>query len=316
MKIENLKGVVTKSTGSWYTVRTSEGELFECRIKGKFRISGIKSTNPIAVGDIVEFDINEEDNTGVIHTLEPRKNHIIRKSTNLSKQTHILASNVDQAVMVVTLAAPKTYTAFIDRFLVTAEAYHIPAVLIFNKVDVYTEKEHEELNFLKSVYNRIGYDCYAGSVLEEDFIEEIRAVFKDKKTLLSGHSGVGKSTLANKIDSKLDLKVSAISDMHKTGKHTTTFAEMHPLEMGGYIIDTPGIKGFGIVEMEKEELAHRFPEIRQHIHNCKFHNCHHINEPGCAVKEALINGEIAEFRYENYLDMYFDEDDNYRPLGY
>jgi ribosome biogenesis GTPase / thiamine phosphate phosphatase len=310
------QGVVIKSTGSWYQVRTDDGTLYECRIKGKFRISGIKSTNPVAVGDRVDFSINDEDNTGVIQELHPRKNYIIRKSTKLSKQTHILASNLDQAVLIVTLISPKTYTAFIDRFLVTAEAYHIPAILIFNKVDLYATEELKEMNYLIKAYREIGYPCHSGSLMDSNFCEEIKSIFKDKVTLLSGHSGVGKSTLVNTIDASLNLKVSEISDYHKSGKHTTTFAEMHPLAIGGYVIDTPGIKGFGVVDMEKEELAHRFPDMRKYIGMCKFHNCQHINEPDCAVKEALDNGEIYEFRYLNYLDLYYDEDDTYRTPGY
>jgi len=311
-----MKGIVIKSTGSWYDVRLEDGERVAARIKGKFRLKGIKTTNPIAVGDVVSLK-KEEDGRAVIHAIDPRKNYIIRKSINLSKRSHIIASNIDQAILVVTLNQPKTYTAFIDRFLVTAEAYHIPTVIVFNKIDVYSDTEKEELTVLKKAYEQIGYTCLEISVLKEINIDAVKNVMKDKTSMVSGHSGVGKSTLLNLIDSSLDLATNEISEMHQQGKHTTTFAEMYELPFGGYIIDTPGIKAFGLIDFEKTELSHYFLEMRERLNNCHFNNCQHINEPKCAIKEAVKNGFIAEFRYNNYVSMIKDdEDENYRGLGY
>ena len=299
-----------------YSVRLTNGELIEARIKGKFRLKGIKTTNPIAVGDNVKL-LEEEDGTAVINEIEKRKNYIIRKSINLSKKSHILAANVDQAILIVTISQPKTYTAFIDRFLVTAEAYHIPTIIIFNKVDIYTEKEKEELDFLKSSYENVGYKCLTISAAKKMNINQVVEIMKDKVSMISGHSGVGKTTLLNTIEPDLNLKTSEISEQHKAGKHTTTFAEMFELSFGGYLIDTPGIKAFGLIELKKEELSHYFLEMRARLKNCHFNNCLHINEPKCAIKEAVTNGEIAGFRYSNYLGMYNDdEDENYRGLGY
>jgi ribosome biogenesis GTPase / thiamine phosphate phosphatase len=303
-----MKGVVIKSTGSWYTV-LSENVTIECRIKGVFRIKGIKSTNPIAVGDDVEFEM-EVDGRGVIHAIGERKNYIIRKSINLSKQSHILAANVDQALLIVTLAFPRTSTGFIDRFLLTAEAYHIPTVIIFNKVDLFLQDERsmEELNDFIALYERIGYKCYKVSATEKLDIEIVKSITTNKTSLVAGHSGVGKSTLVNAMDANLDLKVGEISDAHSKGKHTTTFAEMHPLNYGGFIIDTPGIKELGLVDMEKEEIANYFPEMQSIKNQCKFNNCVHINEPKCAVIAAVERGEIALSRYGSYLGIMHGEE--------
>ncbi len=311
-----MKGIVIKSTGSWYSVRLTNGERIESRIKGKFRLKGIKTTNPIAVGDNVVLK-EEADGTAVITEIENRKNYIIRKSINLSKRSHIIAANVDQAILIVTLSKPKTYTAFIDRFLVSAEAYHIPTIIVFNKIDIYSDEEKEELSFLKFCYEKVGYKCLEVSATEKINIDSVTAIMKDKVSVISGHSGVGKTTLLNTIEPTLDLKTSEISEMHQQGKHTTTFAEMFELHFGGYLIDTPGIKAFGLIDFKKEELSHYFLEMRKLLNACHFNNCVHINEPKCAVKEALENDEIPAFRYNNYLSIYNDdEDENYRGLGY
>ncbi|MBL0330379.1 MAG: ribosome small subunit-dependent GTPase A [Bacteroidetes bacterium] len=298
-----MQGVVIKSTGSWYSV-LSQGSTVECRIKGVFRIKGIKTTNPIAVGDHVDFEM-EADGRGVIHAIADRKNYIIRKSINLSKQSHILAANVDQAMLVVTLAFPRTSAGFIDRFLLTAEAYHIPTKIIFNKVDLFSADEilMKELNDFIAVYEKIGYPCYKVSATEKTDIESLRTLTKGKTTLIAGHSGVGKSTLVNAMDSNLDLKVGEISDAHNKGKHTTTFAEMHLLTYGGFIIDTPGIKELGLVDMEKEEIGDYFPEMHALKNECKFNNCIHLNEPKCAVIAAVEKGEIALSRYTSYVGI-------------
>jgi len=298
-----LKGVVIKSTGSWYTVLSENQTVLECRIKGLFRMKGIKTTNPIAVGDKVEFEM-EEDGRGVIHAIEERKNYIIRKSINLSKQSHILAANIDQAILIVTLAMPRTSTGFIDRFLVTAEGYHVPVNIIFNKMDLFKdEKIMSDVNEFIGIYEKIGYTCYKISAIKNNGIETLKQITKGKTTLISGHSGVGKSTLVNAMDKNLNLKVGEISDAHNKGKHTTTFAEMHKLTYGGFIIDTPGIKELGLVDMEKEEISNYFPEMRAIRNNCKFNNCLHLNEPKCAVIDAVEKGEIAVSRYNSYLGI-------------
>ncbi len=298
-----MKGVVIKSTGSWYTVLLDGKTIVDCRIKGLFRIKEIKSTNPIAVGDWVDFEI-EEDGRGVIHSIDERKNYIIRKSINLSKQSHIIAANMDQALLIVTLAMPRTSTGFIDRFLLTAEAYHIPVSIIFNKIDLFEEDDvMKDVDDFISVYERIGYKCYKVSAIDNRSCDLLMSLTKDKTTLFSGHSGVGKSTLINRMDANLDLKVGAISEAHSKGKHTTTFAEMHQLSYGGYIIDTPGIKELGLVDMEKEEISAYFPEMRAIRHQCKFNNCLHLNEPKCAVIAAVEKGDIAASRYNSYLGI-------------
>ncbi len=299
-----MNGVVIKSTGSWYTVLNEDNQVLECRIKGVFRTKDIKSTNPIAVGDRVSFEM-EGDGKGVIHAIAERKNYIIRKSINLSKQSHILAANIDQALLVVTLAMPRTSFGFIDRFLLTAEAYHIPVTIVFNKTDLF-EKEAvlmKELDDFMAVYKTIGYTCYKASAFQKSDIELLRNLTKDKITLIAGHSGVGKSTLVNAMDDQLALKVGEISDAHSKGKHTTTFAEMHQLTYGGFIIDTPGIKELGLVDMEKEELTDYFPEMRALKSDCKFNNCLHVNEPKCAIIKAVEDGKIAPSRYHTYLGI-------------
>jgi ribosome biogenesis GTPase len=303
-----MQGLVTKSTGSWYQVQTPNGQRFDCRIKGKFRIKGITTTNPIAVGDQVEFEQEPDLGTGVITKLHDRKNYIIRKAINLSKQAQIIAANLDQAFLVVTLASPRTSLGFIDRFLVTAEAYDIPARLIFNKLDLFSDEGLEILGAYKSIYEDIGYPCFQVSALEGTNVDEVVAELKDKVSLLSGHSGVGKSSLLNAIIPDLELRTHQISEWSDKGMHTTTFAEMFELPEGGFIIDTPGIRELGIIDIEKQELSHFFPEMRSRMHDCRFNNCRHINEPGCAVLEALENGEIEPSRYDSYLSIYHGND--------
>jgi ribosome biogenesis GTPase / thiamine phosphate phosphatase len=302
-----MKGVVIKSTGSWYTVMDEKGKIYQCRIKGKFRIKDIKSTNPLAVGDKVEFTPVDNE-SGTISAIEKRKNYIIRKSINLSRQAHILAANIDQAFLIVTLTLPRTSSGFIDRFLVTAEAYNIPATILFNKTDILDKTLLSAQKEMKEIYLKIGYPCFEISAFNNKDMELIKDLMKGKITLVSGHSGVGKSTLINAIEPGLNLKTGTISQAHAKGKHTTTFAEMLPLSNGGFIIDTPGIKELGLIDIKKEELSYFFPEMRIHIHECHFKNCHHINEPKCAVKEAVQKGEISESRYYNYLSMYHSEE--------
>ena len=303
-----MKGLVTKSTGSWYQVLGEDGNQYDCRIKGKFRTQGIKSTNPVAVGDKVEFELETDQNSGVISALEPRKNYIIRRSVNLSKQTQIIGANLDQAILVVTLASPPTSLGFIDRFLVTAEAYDIPAVLVFNKLDLFSDEGLEILQDYKNIYQSIGYPCYEVSAMEGTNIEEIKSLLKDKVNLVSGHSGVGKSTLINSIVPEAALRTGNISDWSDKGKHTTTFAEMIALPFGGWLIDTPGIRELGIVDIEQQELSHFFPEMRRYMNQCRFNNCRHINEPGCVVHDAVEFGDIQPSRYESYLSIYHNQD--------
>ncbi len=299
-----MQGLVIKSTGSWYQVRAEDGEIYDCRIKGKFRIKGIQTTNPIAVGDLVNFELEPNSGNGVIDKLQERKNYIIRKSINLSKQAQIIAANMDQAFLVVTLASPRTSLGFIDRFLATAEAYSIPAVLIFNKLDLFNETGLEFLDEYKSIYEKIGYPCYTVSALEGTNIHVIESLLKDKTTLFSGHSGVGKSSLINALMPELDIKTGEVSEASDKGQHTTTFAEMHELPFGGFLIDTPGIRELGIFDIRPEELAHYFVEMRALLNQCKFHNCRHVNEPGCAVIRAVEAGDIDLSRYESYLSIY------------
>ncbi|PLX20161.1 MAG: ribosome small subunit-dependent GTPase A [Marinilabiliales bacterium] len=307
------KGIVTKSTGSWYSVKDNEtGIIVSCNIRGKLRIQGIRSTNPVAVGDFVEYELQENSENGVIKNILDRKNYIIRKSTNLSKQTHILAANLDQAILMITIAFPETYTIFIDLFLITAEAYRIPAKLIFNKIDLYNQQQKQYLNELIDIYQKAGYECFSVSVKENINVSEITQLLKNKISLLAGNSGVGKSSLINMIDPGIQLKTSEISDYHKSGKHTTTFAEMFELSVGGYVIDTPGIRGFGLHDIHDEELFHFFPEIFKASENCKYHNCTHQHEPGCAVKIAIEKGTVSQLRYENYLNILFDEESKHR----
>ncbi len=309
-----MKGTVYKSTGSWYQVKSEAGTFYDCRIKGKFRIKGIKSTNPVAVGDRVEFDIEDKEGAeqGVIKKIEKRENYIIRKSVNLSKQTHIIASNIDQVFLLVTLNNPPTLTTFIDRFLVTAEAYHVKAVLLFNKVDSYNEDELVEVKYLAAMYRNAGYECIGISATTGKNVDKVKEMMLGKTSMFAGHSGTGKSTLINAIEPGLNLKTSQISEQHKQGQHTTTFAEMFDLTFDARIIDTPGIKGFGVVEIEREELGDYFPEFFELKQDCKFHNCLHLEEPKCAVKDALEEGEIAWSRYKSYLQILEGEEDNYR----
>lgn len=309
-----MKGIVYKSTGSWYTVKAEDGKFYNCRIKGKFRIKGIKNTNPVAVGDYVEFDLEEniDEVIGVIKHIEERENYIIRKSVNLSKQTHIIAANIDVAFLLVTLNNPPTFTTFIDRFLVTAEAYGIQAVLLFNKVDAYSQEEKDEILYLMAMYREIGYTCIPISAKSGKNIDQVKELMIDNTSLFSGHSGVGKSTLINQLEPSLELKTSEISEQHLQGQHTTTFAEMFDLSFNARIIDTPGIKGFGIVEIEKEELGDYFPEFFERKSECKFNNCLHVEEPKCAIKEALDEDEISWSRYKSYLQMLEGEDEHYR----
>lgn len=303
-------GVVVKSTGSWYQVKNQNGNYVQCRIKGKFRLEGIKHTNPIAVGDLVDYEIetNNEQNTGVINKIHDRKNYIIRKSSNLSKQTHIIASNIDQALLVASMVQPQTSLGFIDRFIMTAEAYHIPTILIFNKADLYEGPLIDMLEETMSIYKNIGYQCFETSVINGKNTDRLKSILKDKTTLVAGHSGVGKSSLLNSISPGLNLKTGDISNFSQKGTHTTTFAEMFELSFGGNIIDTPGIKEFGIVDFNESEISHYFKEMRPFITQCRFNNCKHLNEPGCAVKEAVEKGEIASERFESYINILTKKD--------
>lgn len=327
-----MRGTVYRSTGSWYEVKGDDDYFYSCRIKGKFRLQGIKSTNPVAVGDHVDFEIEKkgDEEIGIINVIHERDNYIVRKSVNLSKQTHIIAANVDQVFLLVTLNNPPTFTSFIDRFLVTAEAYHIPAVLVFNKIDSYnddqdqvsidrdtgeeylTMTELDQVRYLMSLYKSIGYECIAISAETGKNVDQVKEKMKNKTSMFAGHSGAGKSTLANAVEPGLGLKTKKISDQHQQGQHTTTFAEMFDLEFGARLIDTPGIKGFGIVDMEKEEIGGYFPEIASRQQECKFHNCLHLEEPKCAVKEAVEKEEIFLSRYESYAQIVNGDEDNYR----
>lgn len=302
-----MRGLVRKSTGSWYVVEDERGNHHSCRIKGRFRTKGIRTTNPIAVGDWVEFEIEPGQQSAVIEKLYPRKNYIIRRSVNLSKETQIIGANLDLAILLITLASPPTSTGFIDRFLVTAEAYSIPALLVFNKLDLFSEEGLEILSDYMDLYQGLGYPCLAVSALQGEHVAGLEHLLKDKVSLVSGHSGVGKSTLINRLVPGLDLKTGDISDWSDKGKHTTTFAEMIDLPFGGKLIDTPGIRELGIVDLEPQELSHYFPEMRALLNQCKFHNCRHINEPGCAVLDAVEQGDIDPSRYDSYLSIFANE---------
>lgn len=304
-----MKGLVIKNTGSWYSVKTDIGKVVECKIKGNFRLKGIRSTNPVAVGDNVEIALNSEGTAFITH-IEERRNYIIRKSQNLSKQSHILAANVDQAFLIVTVNYPQTSTTFIDRFLASAEAYSVPVVLVFNKCDILSDDERHYQQSMIHLYETIGYECREVSATTGEGVDGLHALLKGKITLLSGNSGVGKSTLINKILPEANLRTAEISDAHNTGMHTTTFSEMLELPEGGYIIDTPGIKGFGTFNMEPEELTSYFPEIFHFSKGCKFSNCTHTHEPGCAVLKAIDDHYIAQSRYQSYLNMLEDKDEN------
>lgn len=304
-----MEGIVVKSTGSWYEVMKPDLQIINCRLKGKFRLQGLKHTNPVTVGDKVNFEMEPNSENGVIFSIENRKNYIIRKASNLSKQTHIIASNIDQAILMVTIAFPTTSLGFIDRFLATAEAYHIPTTIIFNKVDLCTDGLEDVLNDTIHLYhNQVGYNYIKTSVNDQIGLDEVKALLKDKTTLVAGHSGVGKSSLLNGIEPTLNLKTGEISKSSFNGQHTTTFAQMHPLSFGGFIIDTPGIREFGVVDLNNAELSHYFKEMKPYIGKCKFNNCKHMNEPQCAVLEAIEQGVIPAERYQSYLSIMANED--------
>ncbi len=300
------EGIVIKSTGSWYEVRNENGEVVLCRLRGKIRLDGIRTTNPVAVGDKVIFEKENNKDTCVINKILPRYNVIVRKSVNLSKASHIIASNIDQAILVATIAHPRTSTGFMDRFLVTAEAYHIPTTIVFNKCDLYDDEQLAYAKELISTFENIGYHAFMVSAKMGFQCDELKEIMKDKVNLFSGHSGVGKSALINRLDENLNVRVGDISEVHEKGKHTTTFSQMFPLAFGGYIIDSPGIKEFGLYDMEKETLAQRFPEMRNLMHECKFSNCTHMHEPHCAIKEAVNQNIIADWRYNDYCNMMED----------
>jgi ribosome biogenesis GTPase len=304
------KGIVLKSTGKFYNVLTDDGKELTARIRGKIRLEGLRTTNPVAVGDRVELlaEKNEQEELFTIESIEPRKNYLVRKSTNLSKQKQILAANIDCIYLVVTIEQPVTQLGFIDRFLVSAESFRIPVSILFNKIDLYSDESKHKMQEWKTLYEEIGYPCHFISTLESETYNFLKTEIKGKQVLFAGNSGVGKSSMVKCIDPNIDLRIGEISEAHFAGKHTTTFAEMYQVATGGFIIDSPGIRAFGLVEIEKEVLAHYFPEMRRLIGKCKFHNCMHINEPKCAVKEAVEEGKIAESRYINYLQMLEEHD--------
>ena len=308
-----MNGIVIKTTGKYYTVKTDSSKIVQCRLKGKFRIAGIKSTNPIVVGDRVE--IEQESKLWLIVKLQERRNQILRKSVNLSKQIHIIAANIDQAILMITLDSPITTTGFIDRFLVAANAYGIDVVLLFNKTDLLIDTLKLEQENLQKIYEKIGYECFSLSVINDD-LSNVRNLMKGKLNMISGHSGVGKSTLINKLQSNLDIKTKEVSVTHRQGQHTTTFSELYELDFGASIIDTPGIRGFGLVALDINNIGNYFPEFFALKTACKFHNCIHKEEPHCAVKRNLAKGEVAESRYKNYLDMLIEEEDNFRTNDY
>lgn len=313
--MQNMHGLVVKNTGSWYVVRTDDGRLFSCKVKGNFRLKGIRSTNPVAVGDFVTLSGATGD-TAFITAIDDRRNYIIRKASNLSKQSHILAANVDQAFLVITVRHPETSTVFIDRFLASAEAYRIPVTLVFNKTDCYDEHDRRYLQAVIDLYTTIGYPCLACSALAGDGLGALHEALAGRTTLFSGNSGVGKSTLLNALIPDLNVRTAEISSVHDTGMHTTTFSEMYDLPGGGYIIDTPGIKGFGTFDMEREEVAHYFKEIFACSADCRYGDCTHTHEPGCAVREAVEQQRISQSRYASYLSMLDDKDEDKYRQGY
>ena len=306
------KGVVLKSTGSRYKVLNDEGIILDCSIKGKLRIKELRTTNPIAVGDNVLFEMDKINNSGIITEVLDRRNYILRKATNLSKHSQIIAANIDQVFLMVTIILPETPVEFIDRFLITAEAYRVPAKIIINKTDLYGEIEMAKLEYLESMYNKIGYECIRLSLRDMSNLETLKLLMKDKISLISGNSGVGKTTLLNLFNPALNLKTAEISDYHKQGKHITTFPEMHQMPFGGFVIDTPGIRGFGVVDMERNEIYHFFREIFRISKNCRFNNCLHLDEPGCAVRTAVEQGEVDFLRYRSYLNLMEGDNRKYR----
>ncbi len=306
-------GIVIKSVGSRYKVLTGKGIVIECFVRGKLRVKEVRTTNPVAVGDKVLFDVDADGTLGIITEVLDRKNYILRKASNLSKESQIIAANLDQLLIMATIILPQTPVEFIDRILITAEAYRVPAKIIFNKTDLYGNEELDKMEYLISVYARIGYDCLRLSLTgANEGIDTLREIMKDKISLISGNSGVGKTTLLNILDPSLNLKTAQISDYHKQGKHITTFPEMYRLPFGGFAIDTPGIRGFGVVDMDRNEIYHFFPEIFRISKDCKFHNCLHIDEPGCAVRTALDEGRIDFLRYRSYLSIFYDDNSKYR----
>jgi ribosome biogenesis GTPase len=317
-----MQGLVLKSTGKWYSILLPSGEVITAGIKGKLRLDGLKTTNPVAAGDRVliekrSFHYEEDTAEYAISDVLPRENYIVRKSTNLSKQMQIIASNIDRMYLLVTLKSPVTQLAFVDRMLVSAESFRIPVTLLFNKIDLLQAEELATLNDIKSIYVAAGYACYAIRGENSEDVAFLREEIQEKQVLFTGNSGVGKSTLVNSIAPSLSLRTGEISQAHEQGKHTTTFAEMHALESGGYVIDTPGIRAFGLIDLEKAHYAHYFPEMRDRLNTCKFHNCQHLNEPHCAIKKAVENGEIASSRYQTYLDLMLeDASDPYRRNEY
>ncbi len=304
-----MQGKVIKSTGKWYLVSTEEHGIIECRVRGKIRLDGLRTTNPISVGDsVVVSDELDKEGKGVITSVNERKNYIVRKSTNLSKESQILAANIDMAYLMVTLKSPVTHLAFIDRFLVSAESFRIPVTILFNKIDTYSEDDLFYTDALMDMYETIGYKCHKISAENSENIDFLRTEIKDKHVMISGHSGVGKSTLINRLDPNLELRTGEISEYHQQGQHTTTFAEMHELSSGGYIIDTPGIRAFGITGLEKEVISHYFPEMRDLLGECKYHNCQHLNEPHCAIKAAVEKNEISPSRYNTYIQLMTEDE--------
>jgi ribosome biogenesis GTPase len=306
------KGLVIKSTGSRYRILYGSREIVECTIKGKFRVKDLRTTNPVAVGDQVLFELAKERTSGVITEVLERKNYILRKASNLSKEVQIIAANIDQVFLMFTIILPETQAEFIDRFLITAEAYNIPASLIINKTDLYKEPELERMKYLVSLYSNIGYACYVVSINNRSGIEDLKDKMQDKITLLSGNSGVGKTSFINILDPSLNLKTEEISEYHRQGKHITTFPEMHHLPFGGYVIDSPGMRGFGVVDMNRNEIYHFFPEIFRISKGCRFYNCLHLDEPGCAVRSAVENDLINPSRYRSYIKILEDENRKYR----
>ena len=299
-----MQGIVYRSTGSWYSVKDTAGKVWNARMKGVFKLDDITSTNPIAVGDVVDFEEeNKNENTATITKIHDRKNHINRQSPRIKSQQHIVAANIDQSLLIATLKEPRTSQGFIDRFLVACEMYHVPAVILFNKVDLYKEKDFEKLEHLKNVYEKIGYTVAGISLTQNQNIDAIKNLLKNKTTLISGHSGVGKSTFINAILPNVQIKTQDVSGWSGKGQHTTTFAEMYDVPFGGKIIDTPGMKEFGLVDIERQELSGYFPEMRKRLNDCQFNNCLHINEPGCAIKQAVIDGQIDEDRYVSYYNI-------------